>query len=130
MSDHPHTLIRPGQLDFARGEYNRRRADELKRQRAQHRADALEAAQRKLDRLDLELAGLHAIRARELAVDLARHGFDTSNLKPTPLPTELERQARRHRGRANVDALTRARAEEAASRGRLLRIFTTTIRVR
>jgi hypothetical protein len=59
MSDESRTLIRPGQLEFARGEYDRRRADELKRERA-HRAAQLEAAQRTLDKLDLEI--LHDAR--------------------------------------------------------------------
>ena len=122
MSDR--ILIRPGQLDAARGEYDRRRAAELKHERARFRADALEAARRTLDVIDLELAGLAQIRARELAVDLAASGFDTSSLKPLRLPT-----ARRHRGRADVDPLERARKEEAAERGCLVRHFRTTIRV-
>ena len=128
MSDR--VLIRPGQLDAARGEYDRRRAAELKHERAQLRADRLEAAQRKLDRIDLELAGLYAIRARELAVDLGRVGFDVTGLRPLSLPTETERKARRHRGRADLDPLERARKEEAFSRRCLVRTFTTTIRVR
>ena len=87
MSDSRRTLIRPGQLAFARGVYDARRADELRAERAQLRADQLEAAQRTLDRIDLELAGLSQIRARELAADLARHGFETSELPPLPLPS-------------------------------------------
>jgi len=80
--------------------------------------------------IDLELAGLAQIRARELAVDLARHGFDTSELRPRPLPTEMEREARRHRGRPNIDRIERARKEEAFSRRRLVRTYTPEIRVR
>ena len=125
MSDSRRTLIRPGQLAFARGDIRRRRTDELKRERAQLRADALEAAQRTLDRIDLELAGFSQIRTRELAVDLAASGFDTTGLTPLRLPT-----ARRHRGRADLDPLTRARAEEAADRGRLIRVFTPHITIR
>jgi hypothetical protein len=129
MSDR--LLIRPGPLEAARGEYDRRRRAELKRERAELRAAELERLARKLDRIDLELAGLGAIRTRQLAVDLARHGFDTSQLRPTPYPSDLEREARRRRGRgAPADATLRARQEEAADRGRLIRTFNAPIRVR
>jgi hypothetical protein len=125
MSGKP-LLIRPsGSEGAARMVYDRRRADELKRGRARLRADLLEAARRKLDLLDLEIAGLNAIRTRELKQDLAASGFNTTGLKPVRLPTELEREARRRRGRPDVDPLTRSRAEEAASRGRLIRVFHT-----
>lgn len=119
MSDR--ILIRPA-VDAARGEYDRRRATDLKRERAERRADELEAARRALDVIDLELAGLYAIRARQLAVDLGRRGFDTSGLKPLRLPTQLERDARRRRGRPEApDPVVLQRQREAADNGRIYR---------
>ena len=131
MSDQPHTLIRPG-IDAARGEYDRRRGAELLARKRHLRDEELERLARRVDVIDLELAGLAQIRARELAVDLSRHGFDTTSLRPLSLPTEAERQARRHRGRADLDAATRARQEEAFARVRsaLVRHYTPEIRVR
>ena len=129
MNEQPRILIRPGQAAFARGVYDSIRIDELKRERARLRAEQLEAAQRRLDKLDLELAGLAQIRARELAADLGRHGFDTSQLRPTPLPSEMERQARRRRGRPDVDPLVRALAEDAADRGRLVSVYSPPITI-
>lgn len=123
-------LIRPGQLHFARGEYDRRRVAELKHERAQLRVYQLEASQRTLDRIDVELGALRRLRWRELAPKLAAAGFNVDD-QPEPLaPHSLERDARRHRGRPNIDAMTRARQEEAFAHGRLVRTFTTTIRVR
>ena len=132
MSDQPpRTLVRPGGGEgAARLSYDRARAAELKRERAQLRAAELEAMRRKLDRLDLEIAGLAAIQARELAVDLQRSGFDTTGFRPVPLPTQLELDARRGRGRPPDDPMLRARQEAAADRGRLVRTYITRITVR
>ena len=84
-------LIRPGIPAFARAEYDRRRGAELLARKRQLREEELQRLERRLDRIDLELALLGQLRARELAVDLGHLGFDTSNLRPTPLPTETER---------------------------------------
>jgi len=122
--------IRPGQLGAARGEYNRRRAAELLARKRHLRDEELERLARRVDVIDLELGGLSQIRARELANDLGRLGFDTSSLTPLRLPTQIERDARRGRGRADIDAATRARKEEAFARRRLVRTYNTPIRVR
>ena len=80
MSDQ--VLIRPGQLDAARGEYDRRRADRTQtrtRQTPSRRARS-RTTQARHDRPRDSPASTQ-IRARELAVDLAASGFDTSELR-------------------------------------------------
>jgi len=130
MSNERPTLIRP-ELDAAAYYYEERRRSALLNERRQLREAELGRLARRIAAIDLEVALLQQIRTRELAVDLARRGFDTSGLKPMPLPTETERESRRRRGRPDVDPVTLARQEEAATHRRLYRPnLGTVIRVR
>jgi hypothetical protein len=127
MSDR--TLIRPD-IDTARCVYTKRRVDEVVRERAQRRAVELEGIARRIAVIDMELAGLNRLRTLELRADLKSSGFDVTGFEPLRCPTELEREPRQHPRQPDVDAMTRARAEEAWSRGRFVRTFNTPIRVR
>jgi len=123
------TLIRPD-VDAAAYYYDERRKTELLSERRQLREDELNRLERRIGVLDLEIWGLQRLRTLELRADLKRSGFDVTGLEPLPCPTDAERQASRHRSRPDIDALTSARAEEAANRGRLVRTFTAPIKVR
>ena len=126
MSDQPpRTLVRPGGGEgAARLIYDRARAAEITRERAQLRAAELDRLELRLAVIDADIAGLQRLRWKQLEPELRAAGFNVDGQREPLPPHPLERAVRQRRGQPPGDPTLRARQEEAADRGRLVRTFT------